>query len=203
MTWHPTVDDRHRHRPGCRDLRGRQGALPPPLYLDLAGHVRVHCLDLESARGVDAAPDCATPKRRRGDRYRFGRADICRVAVGCGYPRSGSATWRISCLDMWPTLSAAKAGPAPAAPLPRPGVGAAKRAMLMNVAQALGRLALAAGKSAVSLAATLTMVFVLTSLLLLEGPKLRSVILARMPPERAARCVEVAAEVRRPSRAMW
>jgi predicted PurR-regulated permease PerM len=69
--------------------------------------------------------------------------------------------------------------------------------MLMNVAQAFGRSALAAGKSAASLAATLTMVFVLTSLLLLEGPKLRSVILARMPPERAARCVEVAAEVRR------
>ena len=68
--------------------------------------------------------------------------------------------------------------------------------MLMNVAQAFGRSALAAGKSAVSLAASLTMVFVLTLLLLLEGPKLRSVILARMPPERAARCVEVAAEVR-------
>jgi predicted PurR-regulated permease PerM len=68
---------------------------------------------------------------------------------------------------------------------------------LMNAAQAFGRSALAAGKSAVSLAATLTMVFVLTSLLLLEGPKLRSGILARVPPGRTARCIEVAAEVRR------
>lgn len=107
----------------------------------------------------------------------------------------GSATWRISCLDMWPMLSTAKAGHL----LRRYHVQAwAQRnaPMLMNVAQAFGRSALAAGKSAVSLAASLTMVFVLTLLLLLEGPKLRSVILARMPPERAARCVEVAAEVR-------
>jgi predicted PurR-regulated permease PerM len=38
---------------------------------------------------------------------------------------------------------------------------------------------------------------VLALLLLLEGPKMRAGILARMPPDRAARCVEVAAEVRR------
>jgi predicted PurR-regulated permease PerM len=64
------------------------------------------------------------------------------------------------------------------------------------MAQAFGKSALAVGKSAVSLAATLATVFMLTLFLLLEGPKLRSAILARMPPERAARCVEVAAEVR-------
>lgn len=69
--------------------------------------------------------------------------------------------------------------------------------MLTNAATAFGKSALAAGRSAVSLAATLTTVFMLTSLLLLEGPKLRAGVLARMPAERAARCVEVAAEVRR------
>jgi predicted PurR-regulated permease PerM len=69
--------------------------------------------------------------------------------------------------------------------------------MLMNVAQGFGKSALAVGKNAVSLAATLTTVFVLTVLLLLEGPKLRAGILARMRPERAARCIRVAAEVRR------
>ena len=68
--------------------------------------------------------------------------------------------------------------------------------MLMNVVQGFGKSALAVGKNAVSLAATLTTVFMLTLLLLLEGPKLRSGILARMSPERAARCVRLAAEVR-------
>jgi predicted PurR-regulated permease PerM len=69
--------------------------------------------------------------------------------------------------------------------------------MLMNMGQAFAKSALAVGKSAVSLAAALTTVFMLTLFLLLEGPKLRSGILARMPPERAARYVKVAAEVRR------
>lgn len=68
---------------------------------------------------------------------------------------------------------------------------------LMSVAQGLGKSALAAGKSALSLAVALTTVFMLTLLLLLEGPKLRAGILARMPPERAAHYAEVAAEVRR------
>lgn len=68
---------------------------------------------------------------------------------------------------------------------------------LTTAAQALGRPALAAGKGAVSLAVGLTTVFMLALLLLLEGPKIRAGILARMPPDRAARCVEVAAEVRR------
>jgi predicted PurR-regulated permease PerM len=69
--------------------------------------------------------------------------------------------------------------------------------MLINDAQAFGKSALAVGRSAVSLAVSLTTVFMLTLLLLLEGPKLRSAILARMQPERAARCAGVAAEVRR------
>ena len=69
--------------------------------------------------------------------------------------------------------------------------------MLTNVAQEFGKSALAIGKNAVSLAATLTTVFVVTVLLLLEGPRLRSGILARMSPKRAARCVRLAAEVRR------
>jgi predicted PurR-regulated permease PerM len=68
---------------------------------------------------------------------------------------------------------------------------------LMNAARGLAMPALAAGKSAVSLAADLVTVCALALFLLIEGPKLRAGILARMPPERAARCVEVAGEVRR------
>jgi len=68
--------------------------------------------------------------------------------------------------------------------------------VLMNAAQAFGRSALAAGKGAVSLVVTMTTVFALAVLMLLEGPKLRAGILALMPPGRAARCVAVAAEVR-------
>jgi predicted PurR-regulated permease PerM len=67
---------------------------------------------------------------------------------------------------------------------------------LMNAAREFAMSALAAGESAVSLAAELATVFVLALLLLIEGPRLRAGILARMPPERAARCVEVAGEVR-------
>jgi predicted PurR-regulated permease PerM len=68
---------------------------------------------------------------------------------------------------------------------------------LASVVQRSGRPALAAGKNAMTLAATLVTVFSLALLLLLEGPKLRAWTLARMPPERGARYVEVAAEVRR------
>ena len=121
------------------------------------------------------------------------------VAVGCGYPLAagishlanhlpgyvanaeGSKSWAGHLLRRYHVQAWAQRN-APA---------------LMNMAPAFGRSALAIGKSAVSLAATLTTVFMLTVLLLLEGPKLRAGILARMPPERAALCVEVAAEVRR------
>jgi predicted PurR-regulated permease PerM len=121
------------------------------------------------------------------------------VAVGCGYPLAAGISHLANQLPGY--VANAERGKGWAGHLLRRyhvQAWAQRNApMLMNVAQAFGRSALAAGKSAVSLAATLTMVFVLTLLLLLEGPKLRSGILARMPPERAARSVEVAAEVRR------
>jgi predicted PurR-regulated permease PerM len=68
---------------------------------------------------------------------------------------------------------------------------------LTNTVQQFGKSALAAARDAVTLGATLTTVFLLALLLLLEGPKLRAGILNRMPPEQAARWVGVAAEVRR------
>jgi predicted PurR-regulated permease PerM len=68
---------------------------------------------------------------------------------------------------------------------------------LVSDAQAFGKSALAAGKGALSLMVKLATAFMLTVFFLLEGPKLRAVILARMSPERAARSHRVAAEVRR------
>ena len=120
------------------------------------------------------------------------------VVVGCGYPLAGGIS---HLANQFPGYVAnAEHGQGWAGHLLRRyhvQAWAQRNApMLMNVAQGFGRSALAVGKSAASLAATLTTVFVLTVLLLLEGPKLRSAILARMSPERAARCVEVAAEVR-------
>lgn len=120
------------------------------------------------------------------------------LAVGCGYPLAAGISHLANQLPGY--VANAERGQGWAGHLLRRyhvQAWAQRNApMLMNVAQAFGRSALAAGESAVSLAASLTMVFVLTLLLLLEGPKVRSVILARMPPEWAARCVEVAAEVR-------
>ena len=121
------------------------------------------------------------------------------VAVGCGYPLAAGTTHLADQLPGY--VANAEHGQGWAGHLLRRyhvQAWAQRNApMLMNVAQGFGKSALAVGRSAVSLAATLTTVFVLTVLLLLEGPKLRSGILARMRPERAARCVEVAAEVRR------
>jgi predicted PurR-regulated permease PerM len=68
---------------------------------------------------------------------------------------------------------------------------------LVSTAQAFGKSALAAGKGALSLAVRLATVFMLTLFFLLDGPRLRAGILARMRPERAARCQQVAAEARR------
>ena len=121
------------------------------------------------------------------------------VAVGCGYPLAAGISNLANHLPGY--VASAERGKGWAGHLLRRyhvQAWAQRNApTLMNVAQAFGKSALAAGKSAVSLAVTLTTVFVLTLLLLLEGPKLRSGILGRMAPERAARCVEVAAEVRR------
>jgi predicted PurR-regulated permease PerM len=121
------------------------------------------------------------------------------VVVGCGYPLAAGTTHLAKQLPGY--VASAEHGKGWAGHLLRRyhvQAWAQKNApMLMNVAQGFGKSALAVGRSAVSLAATLTAVFMLTVLLLLEGPKLRSGILARMRPERAARYVEVAAEVRR------
>ena len=120
------------------------------------------------------------------------------VTVGCGYPLATGISHLANHLPGY--VANAERGKGWAGHLLRryhAQAWAQRNApALMNMAQAFGRSALAVGKSAVSLAATLTTVFMLTLLLLLEGPKLRAGILARMPPERAARCVEVAAEVR-------
>ena len=121
------------------------------------------------------------------------------VVVGCGYPLAAGTTHLAKQLPGY--VANAEHGKGWAGHLLRRyhvQAWAQKNApMLMNVAQGFGKSALAVGRNAVSLADTLTTVFMLTVLLLLEGPKLRSGILARMRPERAARYVEVAAEVRR------
>jgi predicted PurR-regulated permease PerM len=121
------------------------------------------------------------------------------VAVGCGYPLAAGISQLANHLPGY--VASAERGKGWAGHLLRRyhvQAWAQRNApTLVNVAQGLGKSALAVGKNAVSLAASLTTVFVLTVLLLLEGPKLRAGILARMPPERAARCVGVAAEVRR------
>lgn len=74
---------------------------------------------------------------------------------------------------------------------------------LISDAQAFGKSALAAGKGALSLVARIATIFMLTVFFLLEGPQLRVGILARMPPEQAARSRRMAPEVRGPSRATW
>ena len=121
------------------------------------------------------------------------------VAVGCGYPLAAGISHLANHLPGY--VASAERGKGWAGHLLRRyhvQAWAQRNApTLVNAAQGLGKSALAVGKNVVSLAATLTTVFVLTVLLLLEGPKLRSGILARMPPERAARYVGVAAEVRR------
>jgi predicted PurR-regulated permease PerM len=121
------------------------------------------------------------------------------AAVGCGYPLAAAMDHLASQLPGY--MANAEHGKGWAGHLLRryhAQAWAQRNApILMNTAQSLGKSALAAGKSAISLAATLTTVFMLTVLLLLEGPKLRAWILAGMPPQRASRCVEVAAEVRR------
>jgi predicted PurR-regulated permease PerM len=121
------------------------------------------------------------------------------VVVGCGYPLAAGTTHLAKQLPGY--VANAEHGKGWAGHVLRRyhvQAWAQRNApMLMHVAQGFGKSALAVGRSAVSLAATLTAVFMLTVLLLLEGPKLRSGILARMRPERAARYVKVAAEVRR------
>src|SRR5262245_6837653 len=70
-------------------------------------------------------------------------------------------------------------------------------AKIASFAQSLGKPALALGKGAVSLLVALGTIFFLVLLLLLEGPKMRSWILANMTAERAARVTRVSSQVNR------
>src|SRR5215471_5393546 len=70
-------------------------------------------------------------------------------------------------------------------------------AKITSFAQSLGKPALALGKGAVSLLVALGTIFFLVLLLLLEGPKLRTWILANMAQQRATTVTRVAAQVNR------
>jgi predicted PurR-regulated permease PerM len=66
---------------------------------------------------------------------------------------------------------------------------------LQSLGTTLARPALTVGKGAVSLLATLGTIFALLVLFLLEGPKMRRWLLDLMPPDRAAYCTRVGAEI--------
>jgi predicted PurR-regulated permease PerM len=68
---------------------------------------------------------------------------------------------------------------------------------LQGIGAGLARPALAFGKGAASMLATLATVAALVLLLLVEGPKLRRALLSLMSPDRAARYMQVAAEINR------
>jgi predicted PurR-regulated permease PerM len=70
-------------------------------------------------------------------------------------------------------------------------------AKIASFAQSLGKPALALGKGALSLLVALGTIFFLVLLLLLEGPKLRTWILANMAQQRATTVTRVAAQVNR------
>jgi predicted PurR-regulated permease PerM len=70
-------------------------------------------------------------------------------------------------------------------------------AKIASFAQSLGKPALALGKGAFSLLIALGTIFFLVLLLLLEGPKMRSWILANITSERAVRVTRVSAQVNR------
>ena len=70
-------------------------------------------------------------------------------------------------------------------------------AKIASFAQSLGKPALAVGKGAVSLLVALGTIFFLVLLLLLEGPRMRTWLLANMNSERAATVTRVSAQVNR------
>jgi predicted PurR-regulated permease PerM len=67
----------------------------------------------------------------------------------------------------------------------------ANSAKLVTFAKSLSKPALALGKGAISMLITLITLFAFVILLLLEGPKIRNVILSSLAPERAARAQEL------------
>jgi predicted PurR-regulated permease PerM len=66
---------------------------------------------------------------------------------------------------------------------------------LQTVGASLARPALSIGKGAASLLGTLLTIFAITTLVLLEGPKMRAGLLASLSPERAERWGRVAREI--------
>ena len=66
---------------------------------------------------------------------------------------------------------------------------------LQTLGASLARPALSIGKGAASLLGTLLTIFAITTLVLIEGPKISSGLLSSLPPERADRCARVAREI--------
>ena len=66
---------------------------------------------------------------------------------------------------------------------------------LQTLGASLARPALSIGKGAASLLGTLLTIFAITTLVLLEGPKMRAGLLSSLPPERAERYARVAREI--------
>ena len=66
---------------------------------------------------------------------------------------------------------------------------------LQTVGASLARPALSIGKGAASLLGTLLTIFAITTLVLLEGPKMRSGLLGSLPPGRAERYARIAREI--------
>ena len=66
---------------------------------------------------------------------------------------------------------------------------------LQSLGTTLAKPALTVGKGAVSLLATLGTIFALLVLFLLEGPKMRRWLLGLMPPDKAAYCTRLGAEI--------
>jgi predicted PurR-regulated permease PerM len=66
---------------------------------------------------------------------------------------------------------------------------------LQTLGASLARPALSIGKGAASLLGTLLTIFAITTLVLLEGPKMRSGLLSTLPPERAERYARMAREI--------
>jgi predicted PurR-regulated permease PerM len=75
----------------------------------------------------------------------------------------------------------------------------ANSAKLVSFARGLSKPALALGKGAISILVAMITLFAFVVLLLLEGPKIRNVILMSLAPERAKRAEEIAALISKAS----
>ncbi|MBW4030526.1 MAG: AI-2E family transporter [Acidobacteria bacterium] len=73
----------------------------------------------------------------------------------------------------------------------------ANSAKLVSFARGLSKPALALGRGAISMLVTLLTLFAFVILLLLEGPKIRNIILVSLAPERAKRAQEIGALISR------